>query len=115
MRAIRPGRARGVVGMRSRASGVARPPDVNKRTKKRAQAKRAAAAFRRATPVAQGAQPYHVTRAGTRASRAAPGRAGVRPDQSQRPRLIKSSNPGLLRRNAAFTTRVTAPIRDFSV
>src|SRR5271165_4070318 len=45
--------------------------------------------------------------------RAAPDRAGARPYQLQRHRLIKSSNPGLLRPDAVYTTRFAPPLPFF--
>src|SRR5271165_5583258 len=42
-------------------------------------------------------------------------RPGARPYQSQRPRLIKSAKPRLLRRDAFYTPGVAAPIQDHSV
>src|SRR5271165_6037319 len=40
---------------------------------------------------------------------------GARPYQLHRHRLIKSSNPGLLRRDAVYTTRVAPPIQDSAI
>jgi hypothetical protein len=65
-----------------------------------------------------GAQPYHVTLAGrvpyVRRRIARERVRGARP-LLQPHRLIRSSNPGLLRRGAVYTTRVAAPTLDYCV
>ena len=52
---------------------------MNKRTKKARTSKKGCNGFQTRDAGRAGAQPYRVTRAGTRASRATPDRAGARP------------------------------------